>query len=127
VRFRSDGGPPIAGVSWRAFAYRDGPVDDKRAVVPLVEGSAITVEFDPTGTMSGSSGCNTYTAPYSVAGTDFHIGELVSTQRACGPALMAQERAYLEALRSVARWQFSGPAFQLLNETGTVEATYAPA
>jgi len=25
------------------------------------------------------------------------------------------------------RWKFSGPAFQLLNETGTVEATRAPA
>ena len=33
----------------------------------------------------------------------------------------------LEERRSVTRWQFSGPAFQLLNETGTVEATYAPA
>ena len=76
--------------------------------------------------MSGSSGCNTYAADYSVAGTDFHITELMSTERACAPALMAQERAYLDALGSVARWQFSGPAFQLLNETGTVEATYAP-
>jgi len=28
---------------------------------------------------------------------------------------------------SVERWKFSGPAFQLLNETGTVEATRAPA
>ncbi len=28
---------------------------------------------------------------------------------------------------SVERWKFSGPAFQLLNETGTVEATCAPA
>lgn len=40
---------------------------------------------------------------------------------------MRQERANLDALGSVERWKFSGPAFQLLNETGTVEATYAPA
>ena len=127
VRLRSDAGPPLEGVTWRAFAYRDGPIDDKQAVVPVVEGSTITVEFDGTETMSGSSGCNTYTANYSVAGADFHIGALVSTRRGCRPALMAQERAYLDALRSVAGWKFSGPAFQLLNETGTVEATYVPA
>ena len=32
----------------------------------------------------------------------------------------------LEELRSVARWQFLWTQFQLLNETGTLEATYAP-
>jgi heat shock protein HslJ len=120
-------GPPLEGVTWQAFAYRDGPIDDKQAVVPVVEGSTITVEFDGAETLSGSSGCNTYTATYSVAGTDFHIGALLSTRRDCRPALMAQERAYLDALRSVAGWKFSGPAFQLLNESGTVEATYVPA
>ena len=56
----------------------------------------------------------------------FIITALVSTERACEPPLMRQERAYLDALGSVERWKFSGPAFQLLNETGTVEATYLP-
>ena len=127
ARFRSDAAPPIAGVAWRAFGYRDGPVDEKQAVVSPLDGSMITAEFGADGTMSGSAGCNTYTADYSVEGNGFRITALVSTERACGAPLMAQERAYLDALGSVARWQFSGPAFQLLNETGTVETTYSPA
>jgi heat shock protein HslJ len=126
ARFRSGADPPIVGVAWRAFGYRDGPVDEKQAVVSPLDGSIITAEFGADGTMSGSAGCNTYTADYSVEGNGFRITALVSTERACGAPLMAQERAYLDALGSVARWQFSGPAFQLLNETGTVETTYSP-
>ncbi len=118
--------PPITGLTWQAFGYRDGPADDKRAVVSPLDGSAITAEFGADGRMSGSSGCNSYTADYEVSGNSFSITALVSTERACEPSLMGQERAYLDALGSVERWKFSGPAFQLLNETGTVEATYAP-
>jgi heat shock protein HslJ len=127
VRFKANAAPPITGLTWQAFGYRDGPVDDKQAVVSPLEGSTITAEFGADGTMSGSSGCNTYTADYEVSGNAFSITALVSTERACEPPLMRQERAYVDALGSVERWKFSGPAFQLLNETGTVEATYAPA
>lgn len=126
VRFQANAAPPITGVTWRAFGYRDGPVDEKQAVVSPLDGSMITAEFGADGTMSGSAGCNTYTADYSVEGNGFRITALVSTERACEAPLMAQEGAYLDALGSVERWKFSGPAFQLLNETGTVEATYAP-
>ena len=126
ARFQANAGPPITGLVWQAFGYRDGPVDEKQAVVSPLDGSTISAEFGADGTMSGSSGCNTYTADYEVSGNAFGITALVSTERACEPPLMRQERAYLDALGSVERWKFSGPAFQLLNETGTVEATYAP-
>jgi heat shock protein HslJ len=125
ARFQANAPPPITGLTWQAFGYRDGPVDDKQAVI-FLDGGTITAEFGADGTMSGSSGCNTYTADYEVAGNAFGITALVSTERACEPPLMRQERAYLDALGSVERWKFSGPAFQLLNRTGTVEATYAP-
>lgn len=126
VRLRANAGPPIGGVTWRAFGYRDGPVDEKQAVVSPLEGSSITAEFGADGTMTGSSGCNTYSADYAVDGNSFRITSVVSTERACEPRLMRQQDAYLEALGSVERWKFSGSAFQLLNETGTVEATYVP-
>jgi heat shock protein HslJ len=126
VRMRSNAAPPIVGLTWRAFGFRDGPVDDQQAMVSPREGSVITAEFGADGTMSGSSGCNSYSAGYTVEGNTFRISEIASTKRSCEPASMAQERAYLGALGSVARWKFSGPSFQLLNEAGTVEATYAP-
>ena len=126
LRFQANAAPPITGLTWQAFGYRDGPVDEKQAVVSPLDGSTITAEFGADGTMSGSSGCNTYTADYEVSENVFIITALVSTERACEPPLMRQERAYFDALGSVERWKFSGPAFQLLNETGTVEATYVP-
>ena len=69
VRFRANAPPQITGLTWRAFGFREGPVDDKQAVVSPLDGSTITAEFGADGTMSGSSGCNTYSADYEVWGT----------------------------------------------------------
>jgi heat shock protein HslJ len=119
--------PPITGLSWEAFGFRNGPVDDKQAVVSPIASSAITAAFGTDGTMTGSSGCNTYRAPFTITGRQIDFGSLVSSRGSCPKKLMDQERAYLSALGSATTWQFSGPSFQLLNETGTVEVAFAPA
>ena len=55
------------------------------------------------GTVSGTSGCNTYNGPYKVDGDKLTIGpNLVSTQMACGPAETAVEKVFLERLPKVA-------------------------
>jgi heat shock protein HslJ len=119
--------PPITGLRWEAFGFRNGPVDDKQAVVSPIASSAITAAFEANGTMTGSSGCSAYTARFTITGRQIEFGSLVSTRVSCSKKLMGQERAYLSALGSATTWHFSGPSFQLLNETGTVEVAFAPA
>ncbi len=66
----------------------------------LIPGTEITAEFyiNPdgvTGTVSGFSGCNTYSG--DITGV-FTVANITSTQTACDQAVMDQETTYLAAL-----------------------------
>jgi heat shock protein HslJ len=133
VRYQRNAPPPIEGVTWQAFGYRDGPVTDKRAVVNPVPGSTITAVFHPDGTLTGSTDCGSYGARYDLTTSTFHVGPMLTKfgdlSRAggtCSTPLEHQTNAYLDALRSTTAWKFSGPSFQLLNSSSTVSVTYAP-
>jgi heat shock protein HslJ len=80
-----------------------------------LDGIVVTARFED-GTMSGESGCNTYTTSYEVDGTSLTIGsEIAGTTRACPPAETAVERAYLARLPQVSSYRISGSTLTLLN------------
>ena len=60
--------------------------------------------FD-AGTVAGSTGCNRYTAAYTVEGDSLEIGQVASTRMACPPPADAIETAYVEALGQVSAWR----------------------
>ena len=66
---------------------------------PLLE-TTITAEFSPDGSVSGSSGCNRYSGPYTVDGNNIEMGPFASTLMACPDLIMAQEALYLKALET---------------------------
>ena len=70
------------------------------------------------GSMAGSTGCNRYSAPYSVDGDKLRMDAIVSTKMACPPALDALERSYLAALDRVERWQVEGDVLSLSDGDG---------
>jgi heat shock protein HslJ len=59
-------------------------------------------------TVAGSTGCNHFTAPYTVDGDAMEIGTVASTRMACPPPGDVVERAYLAALGRVAAWHLDG-------------------
>ena len=70
--------------------------------------------FSEDGTVSGSSGCNSYQGAYRVDGSSIVIGPLASTLRACGePGVMPQEQAFLAALASSRSYTVTGELMQL--------------
>ena len=80
-----------------------------------LDGIVVTARFE-NGTMSGESGCNSYTTSYEVDGTSLTIGsEIAGTTRSCPPAETAVERAYLERLPQVSAYRTSGGTLTLLN------------
>ncbi len=66
--------------------------------------SAPSATFD-AGTVAGSTGCNRYTAAYTVDGDSLEIGQIASTRIACPPPADAIETAYVEALGQVSAWR----------------------
>jgi len=115
----------LAGTDWQAVAVNDG----RQAVSSLVAGTRITLRFEPEGRVRGSGGCNSYSAPYTLEGERLSIGPVITTRMACAqPAgVMAQESAWLSALRTVATARRDGDRLELRTGSGALAATLVAA
>ena len=71
----------VAGTSWVATGVNNG----KGAVSSTALTDKLTAVFGPDNILSGSGGCNTFTAEYTVGGSDgLQFGLIASTRMACG-------------------------------------------
>jgi heat shock protein HslJ len=89
-----------------------------------VPGSTITSAFDESGQVGGSSGCNSYSAPYLTEGDSLTIGQPVGTLMACDEPLMSQESDYLTALAATASYSISGDALTLRDASGAARLVF---
>jgi heat shock protein HslJ len=92
-----------------------------------IRGTTITLEFGQE-TVSGSSGCNSYNANYSIMvaaspPTSIDITVLSSTSKSCTLEVMAQEQGYLESLDSAESYTIEGT--KLILETGSGTLTFS--
>lgn len=100
---------PFQGKVWRLFelvAAAGG--------APMHPSVPITLEVDAaTGQVSGKGGCNRYFAGAKLAGTQFTLAGIGSTQMACPPPAMDEEAAYLAALERVTGYAVEGDVLTL--------------
>jgi heat shock protein HslJ len=98
------------------------------ALASPVPGTSITATFADDGTVSGSAGCNRYTATYTTTGHGIAVTAPASTRMACPEpeGVMEQEASYLAGLPEAARFRVEGRALELLRADGTFVATFAP-
>ena len=76
------------------------------------------------GTVSGSGGCNDYTAAYTTEGDVIGIGPVAATKRACEGELMEQERWYFGSLEKAATYKVSREGLELRDEGGSLQVKY---
>jgi heat shock protein HslJ len=93
----------------------------------LVPGTEITITFGDDGEVTGSAGCNTYTATYEIEAEAIEITSPAATRMACAePAgVMEQEQAYLALLPTAASYRLDGGSLQLLGDDGTGLVSYS--
>lgn len=85
---------------------------------------AVTAQF-AKGSMSGNSGCNSYTTSYTVTGSSLTLGaNIAGTKMACPPVPTAVERAYLARLPKVGKYAVKGSTLTLSDNSGTTLLTY---
>jgi len=106
--------PEIARIEWRLLQFSlDG------ADYPAIDGPPITLRMQTDGaTVSGSSGCNDYHGTYTAEGVALRIHLTGSSLVTCADPVMARERAYLQALGSVAAYGFNYSTLLLANADG---------
>jgi heat shock protein HslJ len=123
---------PLEGTDWVVESYNNGA----GAVVTPLTGTELTARF-ADGHLSGSGGCNTYTAAYTVGGAvitvvpitgggTITIGPAASTLRACvdPPGVMEQETAYLTALPKAEAFRIESDRLILEQQDGTRVASF---
>ena len=105
---------PLVGTTWKMTACNNGTGGFQSAV----PSSSVTATFAADGTLSGNAGINSYRAAYSVAGSAITIQPPTSTRMAGAPPLMAQESAYLNALRKSTTFEIEGASLMLRDSSG---------
>jgi heat shock protein HslJ len=117
--------PTTVAGNWLATGYLKA---DGSAFVSVILDTEVTAAFQQDGTVAGSSGCNTYTGPYTepIQGS-VTVGPLASTRMACSdPAgVMEQETDYLTALQSATTFTNDGAVLTLFNAQGQQVVTYS--
>jgi heat shock protein HslJ len=110
----------LAGTSWRATMINNG----RAAVVGLVEGTTVTLEFGTDGRAGGSAGCNRWNAGFRSDGRALSFTPPAATRMACPQdGVMAQERNFLQALETVATASVEGDRLELRRADGALAIT----
>lgn len=113
----------LAGTAWTVRTINGGSV---------IANAPPTISFSADGRVSGSTGCNEYSALFSTDGQHLTVGALGVTQKLCEGAHGEQESAFLNGLGGASTWQAAEPgrleidgAATLVAESGAV-ATKPP-
>jgi heat shock protein HslJ len=111
----------LAGTSWQVTGFNNG----RQAVVSVLTGTELTMEFGTDGRVSGYAGCNRYHAGYTVDGAALRIGPAAATRRMCvdPEQAMEQEQQFLKALESVATLRMEGDRLELRTADGALAVT----
>ena len=115
----------LAGTTWDVTGYNNG----KQAVVSVIIGTTLTLEFGADGRVSGSAGCNRFTGTYSQTNGVVAISGVAATRKMCvePEKVMEQEAQYLQALTMGMHRRMEGARLELRDADGAlaVSATRA--
>ena len=105
----------LAGTHWRLLSVGGMDAEASRREPFIL--------LDANGQIAGGTGCNRFSGGYVVDGDYLTIGEVATTRMYCAP-VWEQERAILDTLPRVTRWQVSGDRLELIDRTGVVLAVF---
>lgn len=117
-----DAATPIEGTPWQLTQYL-GPNNTQ---VPALASAAPTATFSG-GTLTGSTGCNSYTGTYTLTATALTINPGATALRACIEPVATQEHTFLAALPTVTGYAITGTTLMLMNASGNAVLTFAAA
>lgn len=84
----------------------------------VVDNLQSTLRIEPSGRVSGSSGCNRYNGMAKIDGSTIAFGPQATSRKMCPPAIMDQERKFLDALAQAKSFEIEETFLRLLSEDG---------
>jgi len=109
----------LAGTSWSVTGINNG----KQAVVSVIIGTTVTLNFGADGQVTGLAGCNNYFGPYGTSGEQIKIGPLGATRKMCvrPEGIMEQEANLFTALQNAATVRIIGDRLEIRNAGGALQ------
>lgn len=96
----------------------------------VIPGTEMTIVFGDANNLSGSSGCNTFSAAYQVNGSSLSVGPLGATSQMCStpPGVMEQEQLFRTVLSSATGFTVEGRQLSIRSARGqlTLESLAQP-
>ncbi len=120
LTFKAEQPTPLTGTTWMMMYYNNG----KGGAVSALADTEVTAVFGEDGQLSGTAGCNTYFATYTVDGDNIQIGPAATTRISCAPEVMDQETLYLTALQTAATYKVEGKKLELRTTSEALAASY---
>ena len=112
---RASAGMLLTQNTWTLHSY----INTSGVLIPAITGTPITAKFKIDGTVSGSAGCNRYSANYTTGDLAISISQPVMTEMYCeNPLVMQQESAYLNNLLKSGEIRVSESNLNLYDKTG---------
>lgn len=112
----------LNGTAWNLVSYVQNG-----SMVNTLEDTTVTLTFGANATVSGSAGCNSYSASYTMNGTAITIGPAAATLMYCPEeGVMEQENAYLRLLGTVKTYDVTDEVLTFSDETGTAVLVFEP-
>jgi heat shock protein HslJ len=111
----------LEATNWQATGINNG----QGGVVSTAATSMSTAVF-AAGQLSGSGGCNSYTAAYEIDGDQISIGPAAATRKFCNEpeGIMDQERQFLEALGRATIFSLTPEKLDLRDENGSLQVSF---
>lgn len=106
---------PLVGTTWVV----DTTISPQAIVTSrAIEESTPTVQFGADGTVTGSTGCNTFSGTAQIAGDTVTFGPLATTMRMCEPDVAEVETAVLTALSGTTTVTVDSDRMRMVNADG---------
>lgn len=101
--------PAIFGSTWTAVEINGAPP---------VPRSTTTLIFSDPQRAGGKGGCNDWFADISLGDGTIRVGNITSTGKGCGSAVIEQEKAYFAALAAARLWRLMDGGLVLFDGAG---------
>jgi heat shock protein HslJ len=111
----------LENTRWQAHGINNG----RGGVVSSATTPLATALF-ADGKVSGSAGCNNYSASYEVSDSLITIGPAMATRMQCAEpeGIMAQEQEFLQALSAVTQYKLTAERLELRDGKGSLQVIF---
>lgn len=125
LKYTAESPLTLENTSWQANGINNG----KGGVVSSAATPHVIAMF-ADGKISGSAGCNNYSASYEISDSKIAIGPAMTTRRQCSEpeGVMTQEQAFLQALAAASQYKLAAGRLELRDSNGSLQVIFvAPA